>query len=82
MAPTQQPESQLGALQIHAQEFDREPWLLLGCLHGAVDLGDLAARLVDGLSVDFERHATESVRARREHSTQFSCGGVPLAGAQ
>jgi hypothetical protein len=69
MASTQQLQSQLGALQIHPQEFDVEPWLVLGNLQGAVDLGDLAARLVDGLAVGFERHADSVLRTRRGNAT-------------
>lgn len=75
MAPTQQPESQLGALQIHAQPFLIDPRSPLQFAQGAADLGDLASRVVDGLRLAFERHADSVVQAPSRNATQIFCAG-------
>jgi hypothetical protein len=51
-----------------------QPTDALRYVSGARDLGDLTSRVIDGLSLQFERHATSVVQAKSRNTTQIFCG--------
>jgi hypothetical protein len=65
----QQPQPQPRALQIDAPELRIEPLRPLDLPQGARNLGDLASRLIDVLTLSFADHADSVVQARSGKAT-------------